>query len=112
MSYATPEELAAALRLPVTDANRPGLQSCIDAAGNEIDAAVDWSELLGAPVGDDVPALVHVVCLARATEWWKASDVAFGIMGFPEIGAMRAPRDGFARHADALLPVKEGFGVA
>ena len=44
MAYATVEELAQALRVPVTVANTPTLQACLDAAAEEIDHAIDWPE--------------------------------------------------------------------
>ena len=93
--------------IAVTSSNTDKLQACLDAAAGEIDHAVDRLEPI--PAGD---ALAERVNLLRAVEWWKSSDAAFGVIGFADTGALRAPRDGFARHAAALLPLKEQFGVA
>ena len=48
----------------------------------------------------------------RGVEWYKANDAAFGVIGFAETGALRAPRDSFARHGWTLIPLKQQFGVA
>ena len=61
------------------------------------------------PDGD---ALANRVNMLRAVEWWKANDAAFGVIGFDQTGALQAPRDGFRRHAAALLPLKQEYGVA
>ena len=52
------------------------------------------------------------VNILRGVEWWKANDAAFGVIGFDETGALQAPRDTFARHGRALVPLKQQFGVA
>jgi hypothetical protein len=57
-------------------------------------------------------ALANRVNILRGVEWWKSNDAAFGVIGFDESGALRAPRDGFSRHAYALSPVKKQWGVA
>jgi hypothetical protein len=110
MSYATVDELAAALHLtrrtPDVDVQ---LQKCLDAAAVEIDDAVD--RFTGDPVDPDDP-LANRVNLLRGVEWWKANDAAFGVIGFDQTGAIRAPRDSFARHEAALLPLKQQWGVA
>jgi hypothetical protein len=62
-------------------------------------------------VGDGL-ALANRVNVLRAVEWWKSNDAAFGVIGFDQTGAVRAPRDSFARHASALIPLKERWGVA
>jgi hypothetical protein len=112
--YVTVEQLAAALRIVVTDTNRQRLTECIAGAGTEIDHAIDWFDDLGPPAPDDAPALIRTVCLARAVEWWKSPDAAYGVLGggSPEMGVIRAPRDSFGRYADALIPLKEQFGLA
>ena len=106
-SYATAAELADALHTRVTPTNEPTLQSCVDAASQEADHWLDTDV-----PQTHTPALLHVVVLARAVEWAKANDAAFGIIGYADIGALRAPRDGFGRHASALLPMKVGWGIA
>ena len=86
----------------------------MDAATSEIDNWIDW------PFGEARPdtwtpterALVRRVCLARATEHWKASDAAFGAIGFSDIGVLRAPREGFYRHGLNLIPLKRNWGIS
>lgn len=106
-AYATVEELAAALRVRVTDENTAGLQACLDAAAEEIDHDVDRLEPI--PLGDP---LANRVNLVRAVEWYKANDAAFGVIGFDQTGALQAPRDGFNRHAYTLTPLKQQWGLA
>jgi hypothetical protein len=108
MAYATVEELAQALRVTnVTPALDELYTACLDAAALEIDDAVDRTEPI--PEGN---ALANRVNVLRGVEWVKSQDAAFGIIGSSETGALRAPRDSFARHASTLLPLKESFGVA
>lgn len=107
MSYCTIEELAAALGRKVTAANTAALQACVDAAAVEIDH--DIARLDPVPPGN---ALANRVNLARAVEWWKAQDALFGVIGFDQTGALQAPRDGFVRHAAALTPLKQQWGIA
>jgi len=111
-SYATAAELADALHTRVTPANEPTLQFCVEAASQEADHWLDVGVHVEPPIVETTPALLHVVVLARAVEWAKANDAAFGIIGYADIGALRAPRDGFGRHASALLPMKVGWGLA
>lgn len=117
MAYATKDELAAALRVRVTEENQPALDACLDAAASEIDHDVDWREPvpegeLPYPEGDNRLALLNRVNVARAVEWWKTNDAAFGVIGYSDTGALTAPRDGFSRHAMALTPCKQRWGVA
>ena len=56
--------------------------------------------------------LANRVNILRAVEWWKANDAAWGVAGFDEAGAVRVPRDSFARHGRELIPLKQKFGVA
>jgi hypothetical protein len=107
VAYATVEELAAALRVRVTAETTATLQACLDAAAVEIDHYIDAVEPT-AP--DDV--LANRVNVLRGVEWWKANDAAFGVIGFDQTGALQAPRDGFARHGRALVPLKQQWGVA
>lgn len=108
MSYATPDDLAMALRIKATDANRDALQACLDAATEEIDADLDRIE----PLPDPPPAMVARTCVNRAVEWWKAADAAYGVVGLDETGPLRIPKDGFARHAATLTPYKQRWSVA
>jgi hypothetical protein len=122
MSYATVEELATALRVRLTPENEDGLQACLDAAAAEIDHDVDWrpevdprieGNGLPYPEGDARLALLGRVNLLRGVEWWKSNDAAFGLIGYSEItGALQTPRDGFSRHATALSPCKQRWGLA
>lgn len=59
-----------------------------------------------------VSPLVNRVNLLRGVEWAKSNDAAFGVIGMSETGALTAPRDGFARHAATLMPLKERWGIA
>lgn len=110
MAYATVDELADALGAQVTAKNTSRLAASLDAAASEIDHA------LGRPAGSapypSVPALLRQVNIARGIEWFKANDAAFGVLGFDNVGALRVTPDGFARHARALTPHIETFGLA
>jgi hypothetical protein len=106
VAYATVDELAAALRIQVTAANQAGLQACLDAAAIEIDDTLDRVD----PVDPDDP-LLNRVNLLRGVEWFKANDAAFGVIGSADTGTMTAPRNTFKRHAIALLPRKQLFGI-
>lgn len=65
-----------------------------------------------APVPDDGTALANRVNVLRGVEWFKAQDAAFGVIGFDQTGALQAPRDGFARHAYTLTPLKRRWAIA
>ena len=110
MGYVTVEELADALHTRVTAQNTDALQLAVDAASGECDAWLDRKA--DDPLPTPTPPVVRQVVLARAVEWFKAADAAFGIIGYADIGVMRAPRNGFARHAATLLPYKAQWGVA
>jgi hypothetical protein len=109
LPYATVEELAAALHIRVTPENTPTLEVCLAAAASEIDQTVDREPDDPIPVDDPLANRVNV---ARAVEWWKAADAAFGVIGFNEVGALNAPKDGFARYANALTPLRQRWAVA
>jgi len=120
VAYATPEELAAALNVRLSPANQDALQACLDAAAAEIDHEIDWlpavNPLIDPPAPPDLTgdrlALANRVNLVRAVEWWKSNAAAFGVIGFDQTGALQAPRDGFNRHAYALTPLKQQWGIA
>jgi hypothetical protein len=103
VAYATPDELATALRITVTPGNQDALQACLDAAGLEINDAIDTDT--------DLPtnALLNRVNVVRGVEWWKANDAAFGA---PAAGSLETPASSFARHSMTLTPLKTTFGVA
>jgi hypothetical protein len=110
MAYATVDELAFVLRITVTVKNQDWLAKCLGAAAEEID---HW---LGLPAGtslpDPPPDLATIENVSRAVEWWKASDAAFGGVGFADTGVLTVPRDSFARHAANLMPLVQTYGVA
>lgn len=108
MAYASADDLALAVRVKLTAENAPLLASCVGAASVEIDHYLDRSD----PLPEPTPDLVRQVCIARGVEWWKASDAAFGALGFDGTGVLTAPQDTFARHARNLIPYKAAFGVA
>ena len=110
MAYATVDELAAALRVQVTVKNSGLLQSCLDASASEIDHAL--GRLSTDPLPTPTPALIVRVNVDRGVEWFKASDAAFGGVGFAETGILRVPADGFNRHAATLTPLTQTWGVA
>jgi len=112
MAYATIEELASALNKRVTPEMETALQVCLDAAAREIDHEVDWTQPPRTVDDAGDLALLNRVNLARGVEWWKANDAAFGVIGFDQTGALRAPTDGFKRHAGSLLPLKEQWPIA
>jgi hypothetical protein len=116
VTYATPEQLAKALRISVTPENTATLQACLDAAAVEIDHEIDYVPVVEPPIEPppDLPGLplLERVNILRAVEWWKANDAAFGVIGFDGTGSLQAPRDGFNRHAYTLTPLKQSWGIA
>jgi hypothetical protein len=110
MAYATPDDLAQALRIANTPKVEPVLQDCLDAAAQEIDHFIDRAD--DNPLPDPPPALIKRVNVNRAVEYYKASDAAFGGVGFADTGVLTVPTDSFARHGAALVPLKDQFGIA
>lgn len=109
MAYATVDELAAALRVRVTDANRASLQQKLDAAAVEIDQFLDRED----PLPDPAPPNVIEANINAGVDLVKAADAAFGIVGLSDIGALRvSTADAVARQAGLLMPHKQRFGVA
>lgn len=107
--YASPDDLAAALRVQSSPKNADLLAKSVAAASAEID------HQCGRDVTDPIPVddpLAHMVCIARGVEWFKANDAAYGVVGFDATGVLAAPRDGFSRHAANLIPLTRTFGVA
>lgn len=107
--YATRDQLAAALHVAVSVKNQDDLDACCAAASEEIDQYRD--AVADAPLPVPTPALVNRVCVARAVEWWKANDAAFGALGFDGTGVLTTKPDTFARHARDLIPYKVQFGI-
>lgn len=115
MAYATPDELAAALRITVTIKNSDLLARSVDAASAEIDHDCDrYPGTVDVPATPIDPAdpLAHMVCIARGVEWFKTNDAVYGVIGFESTGVLAAPRDTFARHSATLIPLKQQFGIA
>lgn len=110
MAYATVDELAAALHVKVTAEREPDLQRALDAAAVEIDQDLDRDAT--DPLPDPAPAPIVATNIDRAVEWYKAADAAYGIVGVEDTGAIRAPKDGFARHAQNITAYKHRFGIA
>ena len=111
MAYITVQDLAAKLKIRVTPDNTAMLQGCVDAAAQEIDHYID--QKADSPALDPADPLAGQVNLARAVEWWKSADSAFGVVGYAEIGSLTnvRPKDTFARYAYNLIPLKEQWGV-
>lgn len=109
MAYATPEQLAQALRIQVNAANQELLDFCLESAAGEIDYELDRVD----PLPDPPPAIVVRTNVNRGVEWFKAADAAYGVVGFEQVGLIYAPKDGFARHAVNLESgFKQQYGVA
>jgi len=99
MAYATEQQLADAMRVPLTASNEPLFTECLAAAADEIDHELDG------PLTYPVPDLVIRTNVNRAQEWVKANDTPFGVLGLEQTG-LYTPKDGFSRHAANLLPFK------
>lgn len=110
MTYATPEQLAEALRIKVNPTNTPLLTSCLEAAAEEIDAELDRDA--DHPLTDPPPRIVERVNINRAAEWYKATDANNGQIGTDQTGTLAVPFDGFQRYAVTLRPLKQRWGVA
>jgi hypothetical protein len=109
MAYATPEQLATALRIQVTPTNTELLTACLEAAAEEIDADLDRDADHVLPVPP--PAMVNRVNVNRAVEWYKASDANAGQIGTDQTGELAIPFDGFQRYSVTLRPLKQRWGV-
>jgi hypothetical protein len=111
MAYATPEQLAAALRIgTITPKNQDALTIAVEAAAEEIDA---WlARPVDSPLPDPPPYLIVAVNIGRGVEHYKAADAAYGALGFDNTGVATAPRDTFARWAAILIPFQMTYGVA
>jgi hypothetical protein len=110
MAYATVDELAAQLRIAVTPGNTAALQSCLDAAAVEIDAAIDLVDPVAGPDPSLLP-LANRVNVLRGVEWWKSNDAAWNVLADTSGAGMRLPKNTFARHATTLRPIKQRFGI-
>lgn len=109
-AYCAIEDIAAELHIAVTAANTDKLTRCAEAAALEIDGWIDAAS----PPDYSPPwnPVYESVNIARACEVFKTGDSLFGVVGYDQTGALRAPRDGFARYRADLLPYKQQFGIA
>ena len=107
MAYATAAQLAEALEIRATTENSGLLGDCLDAAAAEIDHFLE-----GAPMVSPPPPLVVRTNVNRAVEWFKAPATYNGGVGYEATGVLAAPTSGFERHAAALLPYKQHWGIA
>jgi hypothetical protein len=107
MAYATVEQLAEALEIRATAENNQLLNDCLAAAATEIDHFLE-----GSPVVAPAQGLIVRTNVNRAVEWFKAPATYNGGVGFADTGVLAAPASGFERHAAALLPYKQSWGVA
>jgi len=110
VAYASLDQLAAAMRVTVTTKNQEALQRALDSAASEIDHELDRPAT--DPLPTPAPALVVSVNVDRGVEWFKASDAAWGNVGYADIGVVKVAPDGFARHAATLTPYKIQYGLA
>ncbi len=115
--YAKAADLAQALHKARFDEREAVLaERCLRAATAEIDGQVDW--FYGEPAFDELTedqrAVVHMVCVDRAAEWWKSADAAFRLLGYADIGTLRVPPDPFDRHRAALIDagIKQKWAIA
>ena len=105
--YATAAELATILQVNPTS-NADALDRVLIAAAGEINSELGRSDLSGWEL-----QLAAQVNLARAEELWKQMKAPWGVIGLDsEIGATHIARDTFARHAQALAPLKREWGIA
>jgi hypothetical protein len=107
MAYATIDQLAEALEIRVTDANRQLLTDCLEAAALEIDHFLEGQPIVAPP-----EALLVRTNINRAVEWVKAPATYNGGVGFTDTGILQSPASGFERHAAALLLFKMAWGLA
>ena len=110
MAYCTVEELATALRIVVSDTNAARLEACVNAAAEEINAALDRDAPGDIPQSPNAPALINRDNVFRGVQWYKANDVALGGGGTPETGILVAPTDAYV--PKSVVPYKENWGVA
>jgi len=105
--YASVEELAALLRIRVSDRS-DALQRVLETAAYEIDMELGRILPFSPP-----PALVVEVNLERAVEHWQQMQSPFGVLGLGfESGPAFVSRDSWDRHAHKLAPLKETWGIA
>lgn len=105
--FVTVNELAAILQVNATS-NADALERVLTAAAGEIATECGRTDFAGWEL-----SLVQQVNLARAEELWKQMKAPWGVIdGSLEFGGTRIARDTFARHAQALAPLKVEWGIA
>lgn len=105
--YATVDELAALLRVRVSDRS-DALQRVLETAAYEIDQELGRILPFSPP-----PALVVEVNLERAVEHWQQMQSPFGVIGLgSDVTPAFVSRDSWDRHAHKLAPLKESWGIA
>lgn len=105
--YASVDELAALLRVKVSD-RHAALRRVLETAAAEIDAELGLTEPYGSP-----PSLVIEVSLERAVEHWRQMQSPFGIIGLMgDQTTAYSARDSWDRHALKLAPLKAIWGLA
>lgn len=108
MAYITTAELARALRITDTAETHELLERSIDAATEEIAAALDRDDDDPLPV--PVPPVVKSDCLVRSIQWYKSNDTALGTAGSPETGTLLAPTEAFVPRS--VVPYKTNWPIA
>lgn len=111
MAYATVDELAQALHVTVTAANTDMLTACLEAAADEIDGYLDVAATSVWPPAP-VPASIQRCNVNRAVEWVKATDAAFGALGFDQMSQPVPPGGSFARHGSTIRRYRQQWGVS
>lgn len=112
MAYADTTELARVLKIrnPSSDIET-ALDRVLEAATMRIDSEIDLAA--GEALDAGQIAIAEQVCLAYAAELWKFQEVQFGLVGVgTEFGATFVPRDLWEKHAIALEPLKNQWGLA
>ena len=105
--YATAAELATIIQVNATS-NAAALDRVLIAAAGEINTEIGRTDLSGWEL-----ELAAQVNLARAEELWRQMKAPWGLIGLDsEIGPTRIARDTFDRHAHALAPLKQEWGLA
>lgn len=112
MAYCTIEEVAEALRIGApTAANTDFLTACVEAAAEELDAALDRVDTDPIAPAPDSPYLVNRDNVFRAVQWYKANDVATGGGGYvAEAGLINQPT--LPWNPMSIVPYKQQWGVA
>lgn len=109
MAYATPEQLAAVLKVNATT-RADDLDRVLNAAALEIDTEI--GRTLGFSDSEQELALAESVNLDRAQDLWELEQVPAGIFGLDSETPLIVPRNSWERHAQRLAPLKTSWGLA